>query len=139
MRSEINLSQENLSNKAALSCETYDDGYLHVEHANYYVTCGGKPLYHLTRKEFLLLSRLARDIKRPVSKQTLWQCAWGVNTALNAKTFHVHIASLRRKLLPYGLDIVVAVHIGYRLARTANTNPETSTTHNTTNSQENLC
>jgi len=44
----------------------YDDGYLRVEHKNYYVACGGQSL-KLPRTEFLILSRLSRSPERIVT------------------------------------------------------------------------
>src|SRR5215468_4540782 len=97
----------------------YDDGYLRVEHNSFYVSCGGQPLYHLSRREFLILSRLARGAGRPVTKEQIWSFVWGDTTAFNASNFRVHIANLRRKLAPFGLDIVAMVRVGYRLERSA--------------------
>jgi DNA-binding response OmpR family regulator len=93
----------------------YDDGYLRVEHDKFYVACAGKPLYNLTRKEFLILSRLVRAVGRPVTKQEIWGFAWKGDAEFNRDTLRVHIASLRRKLSPFGLDVVAVVHVGYRL------------------------
>ena len=93
----------------------YDDGYLRVEHGKFYVACAGKPLYNLTRKEFLILSRLVRAMGRPVTKQEIWGFAWEGDAQFNRDTLRVHVAGLRRKLSPFGLDIVAVVHVGYRL------------------------
>ena len=93
----------------------YDDGYLRVEHDKFYVACAGKPLYNLTRKEFLILSRLVRAMGRPVTKQEIWGFAWEGGAEFNRDTLRVHVAGLRRKLSPFGLDIVAVVHVGYRL------------------------
>lgn len=93
----------------------YDDGYLRVEHDKFYVACDGKPLYNLTRKEFLILSRLVRATGRPVTKQEIWGFAWRDDAEFNRDTLRVHVAGLRRKLSPFGLDIVAVVHVGYRL------------------------
>jgi DNA-binding response OmpR family regulator len=93
----------------------YDDGYLRVEHGKFYVACAGKPLYNLTRKEFLILSRLVRAMGRPVTKQEIWGFAWEGDAEFNRDTLRVHVASLRRKLSTFGLDIVAVVHVGYRL------------------------
>ena len=92
----------------------YDDGYLRVEHGKFYVACAGNPLYNLTRKEFLILSRLVRAMGRPVTKQEIWGFAWKGDAEFNRDTLRVHVASLRRKLSPFGLDIIAVVHIGYR-------------------------
>lgn len=93
----------------------YDDGYLRVEHDSFYVACAGRPLYNLTRKEFLILSRLVRAMGRPVTKQEIWGFAWRGDSEFNRDTLRVHVASLRRKLSPFGMDIVAVVHVGYRL------------------------
>jgi DNA-binding response OmpR family regulator len=97
----------------------YDDGYLRVEHDKFYVACAGKPLYNLTRKEFLILSRLVRAMGRPVTKQEIWGFAWEGDAIFNRDTLRVHVAGLRRKLSPFGLDIVAVVHVGYRLMSVA--------------------
>lgn len=97
----------------------YDDGYLRVEHDSFYIACAGKPLYNLTRKEFLILSRLVRSMGRPVTKQEIWGFAWREDSEFNWDTLRVHVASLRRKISPFGLDIVAVVHVGYRLVSLA--------------------
>ena len=97
----------------------YDDGYLRVEHDKFYVACAGKPLYNLTRKEFLILSRLVREIGRPVAQQEIWGFAWKGEAKFNRDTLRVQVANLRRKLSPFGLDIVASVHVGYRLMSSA--------------------
>jgi len=96
------------------SPEVYDDGYLRVEHHNYYVTCRGEPIY-LPRIEFLLLSRLVSSIKRVVTAKDLWNYAWGHGKPFNPESLHVHIYRLRGKLVPYHLRIDTMVNVGYRL------------------------
>ena len=46
--------------------DIYDDGFLRVEHKNYYVACGGSPI-KLPRTEFLIFSRLTRTPNRIVA------------------------------------------------------------------------
>ena len=92
----------------------YDDGHLRVEHDNYYVSLAGRVL-KLPRKEFLILSRLARNPERIVPSEELWQHAWGGRAPFNAESMHVHIYRLRRKLEPHGLQIETMVNVGYRL------------------------
>jgi len=99
--------------------DVYDDGYLRVEHDKYYVECGGQPLYNLSRTEFLILSRLARDFGRPVNHADLWGDVWEAKAGYNSSALKVHVANIRRKLAPYSLDIVPMVNIGYRLIKTA--------------------
>ena len=92
----------------------YDDGHLRVEHDNYYVSLAGRAL-KLPRKEFLIVSRLARNAERIVASEELWQHAWGPRAPFNAESLHVHIYRLRRRLRPSGLQIETMVNVGYRL------------------------
>ena len=95
--------------------DVYDDGRLRVEHDNYYVALAGRPV-QLPRKEFLLLSRLARNPGRVVPSDELWNHAWPAGAAFNPESLHVHIYRLRRRLAPHGLLIESMVGVGYRLA-----------------------
>lgn len=94
--------------------DVYDDGYLRVEHKNYYVTCGGQSL-KLPRTEFLILSRLARSPERIVAAEELWQYAWGTDKPVNMESLHVYIYRLRNKLTACKISIDTMVNVGYRL------------------------
>ena len=94
--------------------DVYDDGFLRVEHKNYYVSCGGSPI-KLPRTEFLLLSRLVRTPDRIVTADELWSSVWGSNKPLNSESLHVYIYRLRAKLADFGLQIETMVNVGYRL------------------------
>jgi len=94
--------------------EIYDDGYLRVEHENYYISCAGQSL-KLPRTEFLIVSRLARSPDRIVTAEELWQHAWGSTKPLNTESLHVYIYRLRHKLAPFKLEIETMVNVGYRL------------------------
>lgn len=94
--------------------DVYDDGFLRVEHKNYYVSCGGQSI-KLPRTEFLIFSRLARSPERIVSAEELWEYAWGNDKPLNTESLHVYIYRLRIKLVPYSLRIDTMVNVGYRL------------------------
>lgn len=96
--------------------EVYDDGYLRIEHQNYYLTCDGQPVY-LPRVEFLLISRLSRSVERVVTSEDLWRAAWRDDKPLNCGSLHVYIHRLRNKLRPYNLKIDALVNVGYRLVR----------------------
>ena len=54
---ELSLTEQK---NPQIADDVYDDGYLRIEHHNYYVACGGQAL-RLPRTEFLILSRLARS------------------------------------------------------------------------------
>ena len=102
--------------------DVYYDGYLRVEHKNYYIACAGQPI-RLPRTEFLIISRLARSPERIVPAEDLWQYAWGIDKPLNSESLHVYIYRLRNKLLPYKLRIDTMINVGYRLLLAG---PETS-------------
>jgi two-component system, OmpR family, response regulator RegX3 len=73
----------------------------------------------LTRKEFDLLARLARDAGRVVSRETLMSDVWDINWFGSTKTLDVHIAWLRRKLGddPAAPQYIHTVRgVGFRLA-----------------------
>ena len=94
--------------------DIFDNGYLRVEHRNYYVSCGGTPI-KLPRTEFLIFSRLVRSPERIVTADELWEYAWGSSKPLNTESLHVYIYRLRNKLMPYNLSIDTMVNVGYRL------------------------
>ncbi len=96
------------------SDDVYDDGRLRIEHGNYYASISGRRL-RLTRKEFLLLSRLARNTERVVLAEDLWRHAWGEGVKFNAESLHVHVYRLRRLISPNGFQIEAMVRVGYRL------------------------
>ena len=113
----ITNSPDTLSRSTAViesSDEVYDDGFLRVEHKNYYVACGGSPV-KLPRTEFLIFSRLTRTPNRIVASDELWTSVWGTNKPLNTESLHVYIYRLRAKLAGFGLQIETMVNVGYRL------------------------
>ena len=112
---ELNLAERQGRTQSA--DDVYDDGYLRVEHKNYYVACAGKTL-KLPRTEFLILSRLARSPDRIVTSAELWECAWGGEKPVNSESLHVYIYRLRNKLSSYNLQIETMVNVGYRLVPT---------------------
>ena len=96
------------------SDDVYDDGYLRIEHRNYYMACGGQSIF-LPRTEFLMISRLVRSIERVVSAAELWRSAWGDEKPFNSESLHVYIYRLRTKLMPHKLQVDTVVNAGYRL------------------------
>ena len=112
----MSLSEKRLSNLQFLDPvdDVYDDGYLRVEHRNYYLACAGQSIY-LARTEFLIVSRLVRSIERVVTAEELWRSAWGGEKPLNSESLHVYIYRLRSKLLPHKMRIDTLVNVGYRL------------------------
>ena len=108
------MSINDLRTANQLPGDVYDDGYLRVEHHNYYVACNGVPL-KLPRTEFLIFSRLVRTPNRIVTSDELWSSVWGANKPLNSESLHVYIYRLRTKLADFGLQIETMVNVGYRL------------------------
>lgn len=73
----------------------------------------------LTRKEFDLLARLARDAGRVVTREQLMADVWDVNWFGPTKTLDVHIGWLRRKLDddPYAPTYIRTVRgVGFSLS-----------------------
>lgn len=120
------LAQPKRTNPHSDGADVYDDGHLRVEHSNYYVACRGHSL-QLPRKEFLIVSRLARNVERVVAAEEIWRAAWGASVEFNAESLHVHIYRLRRKLASHSLAIETMVGVGYRLhVARMNTNGDAS-------------
>ncbi len=92
----------------------YDDGYLRVEHDNFYVACAGQRV-HLSRTEFLLFSRLARNPERIIRSEELWHYAWGDDKPFNSESFRVFMHHLRNRFKPFGIQIETLVSVGYSL------------------------
>ncbi len=104
----------NASEMARPEDDVYDDGYLRLEHRNYYIACGGESI-KLPRTEFLIMSRLVRTPERIVTSEELWQYAWGMTKPLNNESLHVYIYRLRSRLAKHKLHIETMVNVGYRL------------------------
>jgi|SRR5215204_5789180 len=84
--------------------DVYDDGHLRVEHENYYVSCGGEEV-RLRRKEFLIVSLLARRAGSIVTAGEIWAHAWGDSAPFDRNTFKVHVYRARRQLEPFGVGV----------------------------------
>ena len=73
----------------------------------------------LTKREFDLLARLARDAGRVITREDLMSDVWDPNWYGSTKTLDMHVATLRRKLGddPASPRFVHTVRgVGYRLA-----------------------
>jgi DNA-binding response OmpR family regulator len=76
---------------------THDIDGLSIDVASRRATLDGREL-DLSRKEFDLLERLARDAGRVVSREQLMTDVWDTNWFGSTKTLDVHVGWLRRKL-----------------------------------------
>ena len=91
----------------------YDDGVLSIDYGNFSASCRGLPV-KLTRKEFALLTLLARGKGRVLPREQLLDQVWGLAYYGEARTLDVHISGLRRKLGACGACIETVIGIGYR-------------------------
>ena len=91
----------------------YDNGELSIDPATFSVRFKGKEV-RLTRKEFALLSELARNQGRVMTRETLLDRVWSLSYYGDSRTLDVHIRRLRQKLGDSSL-IETVTGIGYRL------------------------
>jgi DNA-binding response OmpR family regulator len=91
----------------------FDNGLLRIDPSTFSATYRGREL-RLTRKEFALLSELARNHGRVLTREGLLDRVWGVSYYGDSRTLDVHIRRLRQKLdNPSAIETVTG--IGYRL------------------------
>ena len=92
---------------------SYEDGRLQIHFADVRVVCDGQEA-KFTRKEFGLLSALARHPGRVATRQQLLDDVWGYDYYGDTRTLDVHIRRLRQKLGPCGDCVETVVGVGYR-------------------------
>jgi len=93
----------------------FDNGALRIDPATFSVTYQGREV-RMTRKEFALLSELARNHGRVLTREILLDRVWGVSYFGDSRTLDVHIRRLRQKLGDASV-IETVTGIGYRLVR----------------------
>jgi DNA-binding response OmpR family regulator len=91
----------------------YEDEKLQVHFDDMHAVCEGAEV-RLTRKEFALLSALARRPGRVATRQQLLDDVWGQQYYGDTRTLDVHIRRLRQKLGLCGDCIETVVGVGYR-------------------------
>ncbi len=82
------------------------------------IVCRGDEELHLTRKEYEVLSLLARHIGRVVTHQRVLAAAWGADEEPRVEYLRIIIRNLRQKLEapgPVGSVIANELGVGYRL------------------------
>lgn len=99
----------------------YEDGHLQIDYADMRVSCDGQSV-KLTRKEFALLSTLAKAAGRVATRQNLLDNVWGHEYYGDMRTLDVHIRRLRQKLGSCGEAIETVVGVGYRFVGCATSN-----------------
>ncbi len=95
------------------SIPRYEDSRLSIDFADMRVVCEGSSV-KLTRKEFSLLSTLAKGAGRVATRQQLLDNVWGYQYFGDTRTLDVHIRRLRQKLGECGDCIETVVGVGYR-------------------------
>ena len=95
------------------SVPRYEDDRLQIEFADMRVTCVGEAV-KLTRKEFDLLTMLAKRAGRIATRQQLLDEVWGYDYYGDTRTLDVHIRRLRQKLGPCDDAIETVIGVGYR-------------------------
>jgi two-component system, OmpR family, alkaline phosphatase synthesis response regulator PhoP len=91
----------------------FDDGSLRIDPSTFSVLFEGRDI-RMTRKEFALLSELARNQGRVLPREVLLDRVWGVTYYGDSRTLDVHIRRLRQKLGDASV-IETVTGIGYRL------------------------
>jgi two-component system, OmpR family, alkaline phosphatase synthesis response regulator PhoP len=94
----------------------FDNGILRIDPASFSVIYKGRDV-RLTRKEFALLSELARNQGRVMTREVLLDRVWSLSYYGDSRTLDVHIRRLRQKLADPSL-IETVTGIGYRLLDT---------------------
>ncbi|MFY9558204.1 MAG: response regulator transcription factor [Blastocatellia bacterium] len=92
----------------------FDNGALRIDPATFSVRYREREV-KMTRKEFALLSELARNQGRVLTREALLDRVWGVSYYGDSRTLDVHIRRLRLKLDDRWV-IETVTGIGYRLA-----------------------
>ena len=100
----------------------YDNGELTIDQATFSVRFKGREV-RLTRKEFALLSELARNQGRVMTRETLLDRVWSLSYYGDSRTLDVHIRRLRQKLGESSL-IETVTGIGYRLLDSRKSNSQ---------------
>ncbi|MET0649332.1 MAG: response regulator transcription factor [Pyrinomonadaceae bacterium] len=95
------------------SAAHYEDEKLEVHFEDMHVSCEGAEV-RLTRKEFALLSALARRPGKVATRNQLLDDVWGQQYYGDTRTLDVHIRRLRSKLGACGDSIETVVGVGYR-------------------------
>lgn len=93
--------------------QRYEDDKLSIDFEDMRVTCSGQQV-KLTRKEFALLTNLAKNAGRVATRQNLLDNVWGYSYFGDTRTLDVHIRRLRQKLGDCADCIETVVGVGYR-------------------------
>lgn len=88
-------------------------GGVRMDLGTHEVTVDGEPV-KLTLTEFRLLAALVQANGRVLTRQHLMSRAMGPGITVTERTIDVHMTAIRKKLGPYGAQIVTVRGVGYR-------------------------
>lgn len=101
------------SEASAAHLKIFDNGLLKIDPSTFTASYHGRKL-RLTRKEFALLTEMARNHGKVLTREGLLHRVWGVTYYGDSRTLDVHIRRLRQKMAdPDAIETVTG--IGYRL------------------------
>lgn len=108
-RVQTKQSSNSIEKKDVLSV-----GQLKMNLATYEVKCGDSPI-HLTPSEFKILSSMAINQGRVLTRDQLIEVAQGEGVTVTGRTIDTHVFGLRKKLGPC-VDIIETIRgVGYRV------------------------
>lgn len=94
--------------------EGYRDAHLALDRRMPALVVDALPV-RLTRKEYELISLLARNAGEIVPRDVLLMRIWGYGKEIRTRTLDVHIRRLRKKLGGYGEQYIETIFgVGYR-------------------------
>lgn len=92
----------------------YRDAHVELDYRMPALVVDARPV-RLTRKEYELISLLARNAGEIVPRDVLLMRVWGYGREIRTRTLDVHIRRLRKKLGDYGEQYIETIFgVGYR-------------------------
>lgn len=108
------LRRLNAPSKTLQDLDLVRVGDLTVNMASYEVTCGGQPV-HLTPSEFKILSTMALNRGRVLTRDHLIEVVQGEGISVTGRTVDTHVFGLRKKLGECSDWIETIRGVGYRV------------------------
>jgi hypothetical protein len=90
----------------------------------------GIDLNHFTSREKYFLGAFFSCRDRSLGRSELIRLVWGEGTALHPKTLNVHLHNLRRKLKPFGYQVVSITKGKWSILRSGKPHNESNKRHN---------
>jgi len=110
----INAILRRCQNKSRMQQDILSSGSIVLDREKHTVLVNAKPVF-LTLKEFDLLASLLENRGKVVTRKSLKENLWKMDTSVESRTVDVHIRSLRRKLGENASTIETIRGIGYKI------------------------